>query len=168
MSTERFATFPNQSLETQLLINRLKDGKPGDKVTDEEIVALIKMPLGLGTKGSGRVNSAVNYVLSHFNINWKRIRGAKLLECLDSSGTLNEMRSRNDRQRHAAKKTVQKAKTISYDKLSPEERNQAYAISVQAAMTEKLLTNDSLNYLAHREVREPLKIGQVLSLFEKK
>lgn len=166
MSTERFQTIPNRSVETQQLINKLKDGKPGDQLTDEELTKLISMNVAPGEKGYGRLESAMRYVLNHHGLNWMRIRGARLIRCLDSQGTLGDITARNDRQRHIARRTIKKAATIDHSTLTKEESDKASAMAVQAMMIEKVSDRKTTTFLETRHISEAPKIEQVLSIFK--
>lgn len=82
--TERFMHIPGRRAETSKLIERLKSGKPGDRVTDAELSAIAGADTSPSGGGYGWLQSAIATCVRDHSVVWQRVRHAGYLECLDA------------------------------------------------------------------------------------
>lgn len=167
MTNEVTRIIPNRSIETAKLIERLKGGKPGDTITDEE---LTKIANGLSTAvngpGYGRLQSAMRFVMREYHIVWKRINKAGAIKCLDSleasddmAADLGVIRRRSNRARH-------KMAAIKLDGLTADQQRRTKALSAQIMTIGLFATSSTTKKLEARNVVSPFDPSKVIELFK--
>ena len=70
------------------LIDKLKDGKPGDVFTDVELAELCGKNTSPGGNGYPALQTAIRYCESD-GVVWRRVPGERKISCQDSMGVLN-------------------------------------------------------------------------------
>ena len=66
---------------TVKLIERMKDGKPGDELTDAELEEACEYPTGVDCKGYSYLQTAIRYCLREFGVPWRRVVGEDRIRC---------------------------------------------------------------------------------------
>lgn len=120
----------NYALETNKLIQRLKDGMPGDIVTDDEMSDLIGKSTQPGGAGYNYLQSAMRYCL-HQGVRWERMRKQRAIKCLDSSETLKHGERGIKLLGRAARRETRKIGTVKRAELSQEESKRFGVVSSQ-------------------------------------
>ena len=133
-----FQHVKNKAVPTQKLIDRLKDGQPGDILTDEELTEIAggydTRPIvqGRRTKGYGFLRSAIEHVRTNHALVWSRVRGAHYIKCLYDTEKQPLASAGLRRIRKAARKSAHVLATINIENLTAEqlqERNATLAIT---------------------------------------
>lgn len=78
--TKSIPRIGNYSPYTNKLIERLRQGKPGDVITDEELLAVAGYGCGANQKCYSNLMTAIKYCEGE-GIIWRRMRGQKLIAC---------------------------------------------------------------------------------------
>ena len=117
--------IPGLGLKSSALVHRLKDGKIGDEVTDEELTEIIRLDTAPGGKGYPYLQSALRHLEQSANKVWRRtkkegrIRRMSDSECVDvTEGYLKHI-ARTARRARAV------SSAIDYGVLSNEDRIRA-------------------------------------------
>ena len=77
---------PRMSVATRKLIDALKDGKPGEEITDAELEVIAGGPCAPGEKHYAHLMSAIKNVLSDQGVVWQRQHGERKIVCADNAG----------------------------------------------------------------------------------
>lgn len=131
--TEPFRS--GMSIYTSRAIDRLKNGKPGDAISREEMSKQIGRGCEPRTNGYGNVCHAINHVESHFGVVWKWSRNEHAWICLDEAGKANEAKSRGDSGARRIRRGLRVAATVDRSKLSDADRGQFDRTVIQLEMS---------------------------------
>lgn len=131
-STESFRAIPNYAVPTLKLIERMRHGKIGDELTDEELSRIAGCPVGVGKEGYSYLLSARNYCHKE-GVFWQRVRNGQKIKCLDDLERLDANDSDKQRARKALKRTVLRAASINRDNLNTDEQRRLDAQAIQAS-----------------------------------
>lgn len=82
---------PGMSLFTVKLIERLKDGIPGDEIDDDELRKTAEVGCQPNQQGYAFLMSAIRYCRRHHGVNWKRIPKGNVIRCLKANETVEEV-----------------------------------------------------------------------------
>lgn len=104
------------------LIERLKDGKPDDIVTDAELAACCGLPTGTGHKGYPALLKAIRYTYRNHGVVWERIRDADAIQCLNPDGIIVASDRTSTHIRRESAKAVQKLKTVAMEAVEESKR----------------------------------------------
>jgi len=170
-----FHHVQNRAVPTQKLIDRLKDGKPGEILTDE---ALTEIAGGYDTRASvgGRqgkgypyLTSAIRYVLRNYAVVWDRVHGGNYIRCVEDPDKLSLANTGLNRVRKAARKSARVLGTINIENLTVEqvqERNASLAITGAIC---QFTDRNTLKALSVRNVQSTPQIDtqSVIDLFKK-
>lgn len=114
-----------------LLVEKLKDGKPGESLTAEQLSQVCGRQVSPGEKGNQSLKSAIDYCLDEFNVNWVWIRGEERIQCLTATETAENIPRKIKSIRRKAEKEAKKAATVKLSELDDASR-------------QKLLVNSAL------------------------
>ena len=148
------------------LIERMKAGKPGDVLTDEQLLALSGANCRPGATGYRSLQTAIRHVLREFGIVWERERGAACIRCLDP---LERLSSARRTRRHIARVSKKAIRVASIDTAAlPEcERSDAHALQAQLGTLALFSATDVQKKLAARDIAQPPELGKLLDSFPK-
>ena len=79
-TVKAFPRIGNYSPVTNILIQRLRDGKPGQVITDEELAEVAGYPCAAGHRGYSNLMNAIRYCECE-GVIWRRLRGQKSIAC---------------------------------------------------------------------------------------
>lgn len=124
MSSEvkRFQAVPGFTAATLKLIERLKDGKIGDELTDTQLASVAGEVVKVGSKGYCHLLSAIRYTTRNHRVLWQRVPKAGAIRCLNSVETIAAGESHYRRAGREAKRGITKLKTLQLDQLQNGER----------------------------------------------
>ena len=154
--------------QTSKAIDRLKEGKPGDLVSRDEMEAVIGRKCDAESLGYGNVQSAIRYVERTAGIVWRWDKESQAWRCLTPSQAAADAGLSLKRSGRWAKKSQLTASTIKVEELQEEERLAYRATCVQAELVRLTVTgaiNKRLSALAQDKVVEPVDAKKLLSLF---
>ena len=149
------------------LVEALRQGKPGDTYTDEQLQEICGKATGAGDPGYGALCSAINHVRNNNGRVWQRIRSAGAIRCLDADETVvnvgSDMRSLRTRARRAASKlqTVDTAKIK-----DPENKTRAMVLGAMFGAIRTVSSTTTLKSLGVRtqQLQTP-SAADVLAMF---
>lgn len=75
--------IPNLHLCTRALIQKLREGKPGDVLADAELSEVCGQDTGVHGPAYGYLQSAIRWCLNNHQIVWERQRGMKCIKCVE-------------------------------------------------------------------------------------
>lgn len=121
--TEQQATpmHGSRCVWTSKAIDAMKGGKPGDKITREQMTAILGRDCSVGQRGYGNVQSAINHVESTYSVAWKWSREQQAWICLDSSGKAIEAKHRGDSGARKIRRGLRIAATVDRSALGKDE-----------------------------------------------
>jgi hypothetical protein len=122
------------SFETTRAYNRLKDGKPGDKVTRGEMTRVVGRDCTSTGDGYSNVRSAINRVQNEFGICWVWSRDAQAWVCQDDTGKLVTSRRHLSSAGRKIRKGLRVVATVDPANLSAEDRKD-YVLTSTVAST---------------------------------
>lgn len=163
--TKRFRSVPGMHVCTSQLIDRIKDGKAGDVLTDEELSRLCGRNTCVGGDGYGYLNSAINHVLKQYGIVWKRERGANAIKCLEPEEIISTSEQDRKHIHRVGKRTVRRLGTVDIEQL-PESVRRAHTLHfAQMATVVGLSARNTQKKLEARQTVEPMNINKMIELW---
>lgn len=115
---------PGLGFHAALAVNRLKDGKPGDTVTRDEMSQVIQRSCSPGTLGYGNVNSAIKHVLTKHGVAWKWSKPLQSWVCLDEAGKVEAANDCTSQARRRATKSIRYSVAVDPKQLTAEQSQQ--------------------------------------------
>ena len=94
-TVQRFPTIPSLNPHSAKLVEWLRDGKPGDQRTDDEIAQQIGMSAKPKGPGYRFLATAIRRCMNEHSVVWHRIPGASVIRCLDPKGIIELAKDRN-------------------------------------------------------------------------
>jgi len=154
VTTMEVAPVPGMNRATVKLIEKMKQGKPGDKLMAQELQDITEHDCRPRTHGKGYsyLGSAIRYCLNNFGIVWAWQRDCDCIECLSDKGKLNAAESMQKHVYRTGKRELKVLKAADPKGLDTDEDRRAYAarvaiagtiVQVTAAKTVKKLTADT-------------------------
>lgn len=139
---------------TLKLIDRLKDGHPGDVITDEQLHEVCGHRTAVNHAGYTNLLTAMRYVRGHFHKNWQRVHGAGAIKCLNSVETLDRGDSNRRMIRRKAVCAMNELRTIDPEQI--EGRGTEYnALIAQSATLILFADHGVTKKLQAREKEKP-------------
>lgn len=112
-----------------LLVEKLKDGKPGDSLTAEQLSQVCGYQVSPGEKAYASLASAIRYCIREFAVHWVWMRGQNRIQCLTSTETAEGTASGLQSIRRKAKREAEKASTAKLFELDEESRQKLLTAS---------------------------------------
>ena len=123
------------SPETIAARERLKDGKPGDVVTEYEMAAVIGEPCVTGTRGAGIVYRARVFALKEYSVCWVRDADAGGWRVVEDSERIRIVRDEGAKKLRGLSRKHLRLLNVPSDGLSPEDRRDQKILQVVNGMT---------------------------------
>ena len=120
-----FRVRPGLCVESEILLRKLKDGKPGDALTDAELSDLCGFDTCPQNHGKGYSNllTAQGQCESQYGICWQRVTGEGHIRCLASKETDTWVAHHGTRRvRSLSRKMKRKLLTVKPEDLTEDER----------------------------------------------
>lgn len=127
----RFPHISGMSPVTAKLIDRLKDGKPGDTLADAELETVAGVRTDPNGKAYPNLLSACRYVLRHHGVRWERVVGAGSIKCLNDSETIVSVERDRDCAGRRVRRAGVKLGTVDFAKLPAGEKSTALVLKAQ-------------------------------------
>lgn len=114
----------------------IRNGKPGDELTFEEIAATIGVPIDCNppTKGYGHLQRAMAGVLKEYGLFWFHPRRTKKIVCANDAEAARAAGGELVKSRRRVKKSLDIALTVDRSKLEESDRGMHDANVILAAM----------------------------------
>lgn len=149
------------SVPTRLLIQAMKDGKPGDMLTDEQLEQICREDCRPGKPGYPHLEKAKKYLTDN-GVVWERIRGAMCIKCLEPS-EVNE--GANTARRHILRKSksaVKKLGSRNMDGATMEEKQRQLTHMGQFGALRLFSESSTTRQIEAREINEPPDMKKLL------
>jgi len=166
---KRFVVPFNYSPITAHLISALKDGKPGDELTDADLAEVCGHPTAPGQAGYSYLATAIKYCRRYEGVVWQRIRGEGTLRCLNGVEKRGYTKGGRDRIRRQARRNSEVNGTIDRERdFETEEQRRAYDADVVLDATMTLFADRRLGKkLEQRQLVGKVDHTKLLTLFTK-
>ena len=168
MNTEKVkATIVPHGLTvyTARLIEKLKKGKVGDVIPDEESTDICGRDTS-SPPGYGNLASAIRNVLNNYGIVWQRVRGAGCIKCINSQ-EIAETVGRNLKSiSRRSKKTIKLASFANPEKVELADRSSLLANIAQLGTIELVSRKETTKKLAIRGVKQEITLNKLLESFQ--
>lgn len=149
-----------------LLVEAMKEGKPGQTLTDEALTAFCGKDTSPGMVGYSSLVKAIHYVTQHFGIVWKRVPKAGCIKVLDAHETAEDVSSDMTCIRRKTRRTIRKAAATKLADLTQEERTQMLATSAQLGAIALMADSGTTKKLAARNVETTPDVKKLMELFQ--
>lgn len=116
---------------TARLIELLKDGKPGDEISDEELTQYCGKATHVHGDGYSYLQTATDYCATVYGIRWQRIYGQHRLRCLTPSGLVGSVGSQLSGIGRRAKRAAIDISIAAEGELSEEEKPRIRLLAAQ-------------------------------------
>lgn len=163
----KWGHVPNVSPAAAKLIERLKTGKPGDVITDEELRELTKLDCSPSGKGYSCLQTAIRHCERNHGVVWRREAKAGAIKCLDPSEVAEVA---NGYRRHigrVSRRAVGVLNTINPNQLPESERPSVHATLAQLGAITMFAGGDMQKKLVARNIAQPPELGKLLEAFPK-
>lgn len=149
-----------------LLVERLKDGKPGDIATDEDLSRVCGRDTRLGGKGYQSLRTAVGYVAKHYQVVWGRVTGEGHLKCLDASERVALTRSGLKSIRRKAGRTTHIVAAVDTTQLEPGQAKETTALAAQLGFIASFAGSQATKRLEEVETPKTPTLTDMLGAFK--
>jgi len=120
---ERFRMVAGLGVAASKLVARLKEGRVGEGLTDEELTRVAGKDTRVGGAGYGALMTAIRRCVAEGYV-WKRLRGADCIKCLDGPEILEFGETTRKAIHRASKRMTKRLGTIERDSLDEAQRRQ--------------------------------------------
>ena len=152
---------------TAQLIEKLKDGKPGDVLTDTDLVRVSEKNCRCGGNGYGYLMSAVRHCVKHYGVVWQRLPRAGCIKCLNAEEIAALGESAPRRIQRACNRTLAKMKTADVTAMTESGRT-GYNLSLaQLGFIAHLSGSGGRKRLEARKISGPLYFSKMLDNMSK-
>jgi len=162
VEVERIAVPHGLSVTTAKLIEKMKGGKPGDTLTDDELTEACGKNTKVTGDGYSNLQTAIRYCVNNHGIFWQRITGAWMLKCLTASETLMTGSSQLKRISRRARRTVKQLRTINVAELPNGEAPKFNTLVAQCTSLAMFASTDATKKLEARGLTQPIDMGKLL------
>jgi hypothetical protein len=156
-----FRVQPSYSVESAKLISKLKGGKPGDVLTDEELAEICGKRTGPNQPGYNYLQTAIKYC-ERQGIVWRRLREAGAIKCLESTEIVVSSRDDMQKTHRATKRIARRLGAVKPDELDNSGRVQ-FAAQMSQTMTIVAFSAEKVTKkLEARKTSEPFDVQRLL------
>ena len=148
------------------LIDALKDGKPGDSMTDAELADICGLPCKPKAKGYSYLMSAIRYCEKD-GVFWKRIKAGNELRCLDAGEKLNVCEGDRKHISRVARRSVRRLGSIDVKELPADKMKQYHTQIAQAGTMALFADSKTTRKIASETEKQPIDRDKVIELFTK-
>lgn len=157
----------NRSLYTVKLIERMKDGKPGDVLTDEQLEDACGRDCSPSGEGYGNLQSAIRACRREFRVVWRRIREGGAIRCLVAEEIMSGADSDRKAIHRAAKRSVDKLACTNPAELDENGRKRLTTTMAVHGSMALLSKTETVKKLEARNVSKLIDSGKLLECFPK-
>lgn len=150
------------SVETSLLVDKLRFGRPGDVMTDEELFSACGKHTAPGEPGYPNLSAAIKHVRRNHGIVWQRVCHEGKIKCLSSEERLVAVESIH----RQASRLAQRAREVSPAPggLEGDERRRCLAL-IAKSYALQAVSRPQVTQLLVEHDRQSYKPGRLLELF---
>lgn len=160
--TIRFPNIPGISPATVKLIEKLKEGKVGDTVSDEELSKICGRATHVTGNGYANLQTAIRYCLRHYGKSWSRVKTEGRIKCEDTDERIEHVVSDNNRIRRSAARSTQRLVSIPDDEITDTQRPRVFGMLAQAGAIKLFAQNSTAKRLATKHDERKMEPKQLL------
>lgn len=161
-NSKSFPRVPGIHFISSMLVDRLKSGKPGDVITDEEMRELCGKDTRPGGDGYCYLATAIKICLKEHRVVWKRTRGAWCIKCLVLEELLLVAKTNSVRIHKTAKKSIETMQTVSLDVIPEVKRPEYLARMAQFGTIAAFTKKDTQEKMIARNICQPFDVQKML------
>lgn len=156
------------SPETQRLIEKLKEGKPGDVLTDDELREVCGKNTRVGCEGYANLWSAIRHCDREHGVAWSRVRGAWCIKCLGATELQDEDDASNKSIHRKTKRDLRRLKiaTTHTNGMDDAGRTQLNLRIAQKATMLMFSSSQTRKKLDARNITKPLDMNRLLDAWK--
>jgi len=161
-SFERIFSF---GPESSLLIQRMKGGKPGDLLSDEELQKVSGRDCSPGGSGYGCLQTAIRHC-EREGVVWLRIPGSKQVKCLEPGEVLSCGTQTLRHINKQSKRATLRLGSMDDEALSADERRRRNALITQAGALAFFTRTSTVKLIEKRSVTATVDPSRMLEIFK--
>ena len=153
-------------VSTRMLVNMMKDGRPGDVLTDDAMRAACGRITAPGGDGYANLATAIKHVTANYGKFWRRVPGEHCIKCFNGSETLEfakDQRSQVSRKINGVRRALATVDPIS---LPDDQRTAYFAQASQMQALHKFCQWDSLKKIEDQKPSEVFDLAKTLAVFK--
>ncbi len=162
VQVQRIPAVPGMALATEKLIERLKAGRVGEVVTDEELTRVAGKNTRPNGDGYANLQSAIGYVSRRHQVVWSRQRGACAIKCLSADEIVTAGESDLETVHRRSKRAVLRLNIASSVETDAAKLPRLHALLAQHGTLAAFSRHDTLKKLEARQVQQPLDMKRLL------
>jgi hypothetical protein len=162
MEETRFQRVPGLHVNSSILVDRLKQGKPGDILTDEQLTALIGVSTKPGCKGYAFLSTAIKRCLNEHKVVWKRTRGAWCIKCLIPDEIMLTAKDNSKKIHRISNRSIRMIDTVDPATMPAEKRGEYFARSAQFGTLKLFSEKSTHEKLVTRNISQPFDMSKML------
>lgn len=151
---------------TSKIVDRLKTGKIGDIVTDEELLNICGKDTKPHGDGYGNLGTALKILERKHGKVWMRVKGANCLKCCNSEEIADVCDSDIQRVRRRSKRANNRATLVDISILSNDDAKRFMANVAITGTIELLSKRDTAKKLMARETKTSIDLPKLLEAFK--
>ena len=131
-------------------VDFLKNGKPGDRISEDELALLLGIHCGPGSEGKKRICKAITVCTREHRLlwKWKRPKGGEAhLVCCDAGGVMEDIDSERRRMYRNSTRLNRKSLCLDEKQLNSEDSKRYRAMQVVSTMSGNLTKTQTLTKL---------------------
>lgn len=164
--TKRFPHVPGIVAATAQLIAAMKDGKPGDVMSDERLAAIAGKSCSPGGDGYANLATAIKHLEGESTpVVWRREKGARCIRCLDPHGCIAVAHDGRKRIHRISKRSVGVLNTVKPEQLPEGKRTEFYALVATQGTMAWLSSTKAHRKLVAKKATEPADMRKLLASF---
>ena len=156
------------SIVTSRLINRLKDGKIGDMITDEELSKVAGVEITSTSKNAANLRSAIRNVQREYRLVWKRQFRAGYIKCCDALEVTNHCGKSIEQVARKSRYTVKTLLCADATKLEPRERDRHTNYIVVASLSASATSAAGQRIISKHGVVNPVNLLETIEALANK
>lgn len=162
----------NLKYQTVLLINRLKEGRPGDELTDEELEKICGQSTRPGTRTTpagpsyGHLKTAIKRCIASHGITWDRVNGEHLIRCLGSVGVMEKAKGAIKSVQRKSRATTMMMGMTQLNGMDETKRAEFSAVAALVGSVALFTTPQARKRLQDKGVQKPLDMAKMLEAMQ--
>lgn len=151
---------------TSALINALKDGKPGDELTEEQLKDACGFPVNIGSHHYGKLLSAIRYCINNHGRVWERQYNQHKIRCMNGEEVVVNSSRDTTAIRRRANRAKKKLYTVKLPDLTPEMQKQHVTAVAQLSAIHMFSGKKAHDNLIEQGKTELPKLEDLTKLFK--
>jgi hypothetical protein len=149
-----------------MLIEELKEGTPGDTITDVALMGICGYDTSPKGKGYSALGTAIGVCLREHGILWSRIRSAGAIRCLDIERKVEYVKANNKHMGRVARKAVNILGSIAPSEIPDEKRPEFYSTLAQTGMIAEMSKPKTRKKLEDKKIMQPVDMKKLLAALD--